>query len=275
MSKPVVVLGMPRRGNQVSFGALQAYDLFPTRGAVEVIRTWSLSTVLDHSFNQLWACALNLHEKVGATHFALIHDDVCPQEHGWMDTLVEEMDRHDADAIGTVIPIKTEQGLTSTAVASYDTSGDIWVNRRLTMTEVWEQLPETFSSEDVGGPLLLNTGLWVCKLGEWSRKDICFQTLNRLSRDPAGELIAESLSEDWNFSRQMTKRHCKLVATRKVKVVHDGDYAYPNDHAWGTLKQDVLFAQQMRQREREVTNGNPVLAGLHDQGSPAAALQKG
>lgn len=270
--KPLVVLGMPRRGSRASFGALQAYDLFPTRGAVEVIRTWSLSTILDHAFNQLWACALNLREKVGATHFALIHDDVCPQEPGFLDVLIGEMDRYNADAIGVVIPIKTEHGRTSTAVGS----DSLWVNRRLTMTEVWEQLPETFSSEDVGGMLLLNTGLWVCKLGEWCREPPEFQTLNRIRMTPDGEHVAESLSEDWYFSRQMIDSGCKLVATRKVKVTHDGDHDYPNDHAWGTEKQDVLFAQRMRQKEeRGVHNGDQVPARLRDQRSQTANIPQG
>jgi hypothetical protein len=108
------------------------------------------------------------------------------------------------------------------------------------MTEV-HALPATFTDQDVGGELLLNTGLWVCDLTRpWvdTPEPLHFQTLNRLVQDAAGEWVAQVRSEDWEFSRRARARGAKLFATRKVSLTHAGSQDYPNDHVWGAWKTD-------------------------------------
>jgi precorrin-6B methylase 2 len=89
--------------------------------------------------------------------------------------------------LGVVAPIKDQRGVTSTALAHDD--GDTWrVHCRLTMQEVY-RLPETFTSEDVGRPLLVNTGCGSAGSTEaWARK-VHFTINDRICFDPAGGLL--------------------------------------------------------------------------------------
>lgn len=241
-NKPVVALAMPRRGNNVAFGASEAYHLAPTIGdRAVVVRLWTSHSILDHCFNRLWSCALNLRDR-GITHFAMIHDDNCPQQ-GFLNILLDEMDWYGADIVSAVVAIKSEQGLSSTAVET----DDPWYPRRLTMHEV-HSLPSTFTDKDVGGELLLNTGLWVANLTKpWADQPepLFFQTLSRIIKDKNGEWQAQVRSEDWEFSRAARARGAKLYATRKVAVRHAGEIEYTNDHVWGTWQTDEVHAARL------------------------------
>lgn len=240
MSKPVVFLAMPRRGQQVAFGASEGYHLWPTLGACAVVRGHTVSSLLDHTFNRLWCGALNLRAR-GVTHFAMIHDDVCPMQ-GWLDVLLDELRFSGADIVSAVVPIKTPEGMTSTAVET----DDPWFPRRLTLAEV-HALPPTFGDAQVGGELLLNSGLWVCDLHRpWvdTPEPLCFQTVNRIVLDGDGQYQAQVRSEDWEFSRATRARGARLLATRKVQLVHAGECTFPNDTAWGTWQTDAMHASR-------------------------------
>jgi hypothetical protein len=81
----------------------------------------------------------------------------------------------------SVVPLKNEHGLTSTAT---DTPGYPWGIRRLTMHEAL-QLPETFTAADVpyrqeDATLLLNTGCWLMKLNEPWVKGLHFRQQDRI-----------------------------------------------------------------------------------------------
>ena len=252
---------------KVGVGTAQAYELLPTKGAVDVVRARCNSSLLTKTFNALWCAALNA-RAAGVTHFAMIHADIHPSAHGWLDVMVGELVKHDADMIAAVSPLKNDFGLTSTAVAV--DSCDPWLCRRLTMREVYE-LPETFGAADVGGPLLLNTGLFVCDLSRpwWDELEpdgrtlkLCFDFKNRIIRDPeTGEFHAEAVSEDWLFSQELNRRGAKLMATRKVVLGHEGSKEYTTDRAWGTQLTDELFHKLNAKR---CANANSVSAGLPD-----------
>jgi hypothetical protein len=240
-AKPVVALAMPRRGPSVSFGASEGFHLAPTFGGCTVVRIWTDSSILDHCFNRCWTTALNIRKK-GITHFAMIHDDICPQ-YGWLDMLLREMERLQADIVSAVVRIKCDLGTTSTAVES----DDPWYPRRLTMKEI-DKLPVTFGDDDVAGELLLNTGLWICDLRKpWvdNPGPMTFQTLSRIVEKDAGgrplldcngepvyldegELEAQVRSEDWEFSREARRRGAKLFATKGIEVNHDGYKQFSN-----------------------------------------------
>jgi predicted O-methyltransferase YrrM len=240
--KPVVMLAMPRYGRRVAFGAARGYFYWPTLGKCTVVLADSMGSALTSNFNGAWCAALNARKR-GVTHFAMIHDDVSPAQ-GWLDTLLAEMFRLDADAVSAVIPIKSEHGLTSTA---YETD-DPWNPRRLTLTEA-EALPETFGSDDLSGEVLLNTGLWVCDLRKpWADGEggpPCFTIDNRIVRGEGGDYARQFWSEDWDFSRQIRRRGARgLYATRKVQVEHEGEASYPSAPAWGTWKTDELHERK-------------------------------
>ncbi len=260
-TKPVVALCMPRRGASCSFGASEGFHLAPTHGACEVVRMWTANSILDHTFNRLWSMSLNLRAK-GVTHFAMIHDDICPP-HGWLDVLLAELFRTRADVVSAVVPIKSHDGLTSTAIET----ADVWLPRRLTMHEVYD-LPETFGDDEAGGELLLNSGRWVCDLRKpWvdEPEPLVFQTLNRIVRDDKGEWQAQVRSEDWEFSRAARARGAKLCATRKVTPGHDGEMEYPSSHPWGLHKTDPVYAR------RETEADDAMIRGMIDAAKPMLA----
>jgi hypothetical protein len=174
----------------------------------------------------------------------MCHDDVRPSP-GWIDVLIDELDRTGADVVSAVVAIKDDRGLTSTGIRNCQT-GAI---RRLTMTEVL-RLPETFGVDEVTDAgirlpeedeiLVVNTGLWVCRWDPaWRERMPGFQSIDRVKRADDGTWHAPSLSEDWWFSEWCARRGLKLRATRKVLAVHtDGARDFPNDRAWGTWPED-------------------------------------
>lgn len=233
-TEPIIALGMPRRSNTVSFGAARGY-FWPasTENPVKVnYLDVSPCSLLNHNFDRLWAAALNARDSDRATHFAMIHDDVWP-DGVWLAELLELLTERDADIVSSVIALKDERGLTSTAVCY----GDIWTRRRITVKEALE-LPETFGGEDVGGQLLLNTGLWMCDLRKpWCDK-INFGSLERICVHD-GKRVAEVVSEDWLFSYRLHEMlgNPRLYATRKIGVKHAGQQVLvPSDEAglWET-----------------------------------------
>lgn len=146
-----------------------AFLIHPTDGENLTATQGKFSnSLLGRSFNHLWAQALTQRDRGNVTHFAMLHTDVAPEKN-WLDKLWEEMVEHNADIMAAVIPFKSTLGLTSIAI---DNPKDPWQQRRLTMTEVVEKLPETFSNEDVIAAglnpdrnlLLQNTGCWMCDL---------------------------------------------------------------------------------------------------------------
>jgi protein-L-isoaspartate O-methyltransferase len=199
------------------------------------------SSLLAMTFNVCWAGALNrAHRGLPTDLFAMQHADIEPEEF-WLDKLVAEMDARDLDVLGVVAPIKSPAGLTSVAMGRKD--GDPWrVHGRLTMREVWNDLPETFTSDDLGYPLLINTGLWVCRFAEdWARQ-VRFTINDRICFDPKKDLyFVQSESEDWYFSRLLHEMGKRVGCTRKVKLGHRGHATYSNAHAWGERAFDAEY----------------------------------
>lgn len=203
--------------------ATRRYNTFATHGQL---------SLLSMCFNTLWCGALN-HRADGATHFAMLHSDIEPVA-WWLDMLMDELIATDADLLSVVVPIKSEQGLTSTAIDSG--AGDNFANEfRLTMQEVF-RLPETFSAADCGYPdraLLVNSGCWVCRLDRPWVEQVHFTINDRIRKGADGLWRPEVESEDWCFSRQLHRLGCKVLATRKVPVKHLGGKAFVNFQPWG------------------------------------------
>lgn len=183
------------------------------------------------NFNQLWAAALNS-RRMGWTHFAMIHHDVRP--HGyWLSTMLREMRQSGADLLHVVLPIKTEHGLTSTAV--FDPAS--CTLRRLTMREVMALPADTFDAAGAGFPgqvLLASTGLWLCDFTRpWAEK-VWFEVRDRIVQLDDGTFATETVSEDWAFSLTLHRVGLKVVGTKAVPAGHWGPHEYRNDEAWGT-----------------------------------------
>lgn len=244
-----VFLGMPGYGD-LTIGA--SVGLFgATSGQVSIDgepvkltahRDYAQGSLLGHVFNRLWCGAGNRAlsgERVD--YFAMIHSDIEPERH-WLDKLITEMEARDLDVLGVVVPIKSTHGLTSIAL---DKPGQQWHPLcRLTMKEVYD-LPETFTEDDTGHPILINTGLWVCRFSVEICKQLHFTINDRVSFDDVkGEFVPEVEPEDWFFSRRCHELGLRVGATRKVKLLHAGNQRFSNEFVWGDQKFDTEFVDQ-------------------------------
>lgn len=241
---PRVVMGMPFcKGIRCTRSEVAFRDKATSR-PLWIDRVMSDSSVLELSFNRFWDKALNDKEEHGATHAVMLHDDVCPED-GWLDTLLDEMERTGADVISCVVPIKSPEGLTSTAIG-WGTGNPFRPLRRLTMHEVMT-LPETFGREDVtleGPPdLMVNTGCWIADLRQpWVESNV-FRNVSRRVKS-GGKWKTECLSEDWAFSCDLVRWGAKVLATRKVKLYHD-NRAFNNHTAWGLWDTDHEYGKRL------------------------------
>jgi SAM-dependent methyltransferase len=177
-----------------------------------------------------------VHSGKRVDYFAMLHDDIAPLHWGpeeyWLDMLIDELEANDLDVLGVVSPIKDTRGMTSIALHHED---DNWEPEcRLSMHDVFE-LPETFTSDDIGYPLLLNTGCWVCKFDmEWARK-VHFEINDRIVFDvPHSCYRPQNESEDWYFSRLLHELNLKIGCTRKIKLDHQGEMIFTNQMPWGS-----------------------------------------
>jgi len=234
MSDAKIVLGMPGYGRQSS-GAGRGF----WRACRDMNRVWNAyqcGSLLASNFNQLWCLALNLaHRGERVDYFAMLHDDISPEDF-WVDALIEELESKELDVLGVAVPIKDRRGITSIALHQ---EGDNWqVQRRISMHELFD-LPETFTSEDVGAPLLLNTGCWVCRWDQDLCKKLHFEINDRIVFDRAADrYVAQTEPEDWFFSRLCHERGLRIGATRKVHVLHKGETDFTNDRPWGSHEFD-------------------------------------
>jgi hypothetical protein len=231
-------LGMPGYGKQTAAAGRGLWRACRDMSGVAV--EYRQGSLLAANFNGLWCSALNAcHRGQSITYFAMLHDDIGPEDF-WLDKLIAEMEASDLDVLGVVVPIKDTNGLTSIAL---DGEGTWRPKCRLTTTEVL-QLPETFTSKDVGANLLLNTGCWVCKFDpEWARK-VSFTINDRIVFNKALDRYqAEVEPEDWYFSRLLHELGLKIGATMKVHVQHRGEMDFDNQRCWGN-KFDSQFVKE-------------------------------
>ena len=192
------------------------------------------ASLLAHNFNRLLCDALAERRAEGYTHFAMMHSDQAPPPY-WLDTLIAEMDRVNADVISVAVAIKDHRGLSSTGERDPET-GEI---RRYTMQELHGGMPETFCAQDVcpGKELMVNTGLWVARFGDWWDEFPGFTITDAIVGE-RGQRRAGVMPEDWGFSQWCHNRGLWVYATRKVPVVHYGRKGWPNDRAWGEWATD-------------------------------------
>jgi 16S rRNA G966 N2-methylase RsmD len=226
-----VFLGMPGYG-EVTAGAGRAFWRATKLPDEQVCYRYNEGSLLAANFNTLWAHALNLvHQGRRVDYFAMQHADVEPTD-WWLDDLIDELEARDLDVLGVVVPIKDTKGTTSLALAH--PNGEDWrILCRLTMTEVC-RLPETFTSEDLGHPLLLNTGLWVCRFDPSWVKKVHFTIADRIAFDTRLDAyVAQCIPEDWYVSRLWHALGLKIGATRKIQLLHRGSISFANTHTWG------------------------------------------
>ena len=201
------------------------------------------------NFNALWAMALNRHEEdPSMTHFAMLHADVTPAP-GWLDLLIEEMERRPCSLISAIVPLKDRRHVTSAGIG-FRAHGWQGALRRMTVAEMlarkWtmgvedRHFGETFDAADLGYPdfpLLHNNGCWCADLRDprFYATDVdgalqaAFHFPKRIVRDSLrGKWIVQGESEDWWFSRQVWKLGIPTALTSRVRLSHDGGERFEN-----------------------------------------------
>ena len=231
----VISLVMPNAGS-IKPGAVEGLGHASSRHEVRLCL--SQFGNVSHNFNMAWCGSLNMRHTAGITHFAMLHSDIRIAP-GWLDLLIDEMDRVDADVMTTVMAIKDARGLTTTGIRY----PGVWGTRRFTMTEVAE-FPETFSIADVGDPqtevLAINTGAWVCRLPQAGWPDAFPGFCDRYKIEWVdGQAVAWFDSEDWLFSDWAASMGLKVYATRKPEAYHIGEFEYGNSSVWGSWTTDM------------------------------------
>ena len=202
------------------------------------------SSLLPRTFNTLFCEAMDLRDEGKCTHFAMLHDDIWP-DNFWLNVLWREMQASGADLVSVVMPIKDAPWWrTSTAIGLVD---DPWVVPRYIRAEDREVLPVTFGPEHVcqeGEVLLHNTGCWLADLRHSCWDEFCdvggFGFETRITKEPDGTRLSWIQSEDWRMSRFIQARGARAVATYAVKARHRG-YCW-----WSNYPEDQLSMQWAR-----------------------------
>lgn len=221
-----VYLGLPCYGDHIHIATMAS--VFAC-GVKDIKIEAKSNSLLCHCFNLLLANAINDH----ATHFVLLHSD-CAPESGWLAKMLEIIESHQLAALSVVSPIKTHRGLTSTAL-DYADRGP----RRLTLKEIHNKLPETFTVEDTQYAfpdgherLLINTGCLLIDLQRFDHRPPAFKTQDAWCFSEKW-LGAWTFPEDWGFSRELAGLGLRYAATRAVGLVHYGAAPFVNTEAWG------------------------------------------
>lgn len=201
------------------------------------------TSIITTTFNEMLCQVYN--SETQFDYLAMLHADVVPDMY-WLDTLVEELEVNRLDILSAVVPIKNDRGTTSTGL---EVVGTQWAVRRLTLNEIYGwNLSPTFTAKDIPGRsdqgLLLNTGCWVMRWNQpWSRGWYFRQQDRIVWSTSAQKYGKESASEDWDWSRQMISRGCRLGATTKVGLHHQFPQCH-NRSAWGTWQNDEDFFRE-------------------------------
>lgn len=190
----------------------------------------SFSTLI---WNMVWCTALNS-RKEGITHYAIIHADLFPDNY-WLDKLLAIMEAENADVVSSVVAMKDDKGLTSTAL---DLGKDEYSPPRFTINQL-AAMPKTFTHPK----LLVNNGLMLVNLkAPWMEK-VKYNNYNNILQDSSGTFYARSFSDDWFFSREVNRNGGKVVATTEINVVHVGQREFPSHGTWGEWDHDLVYGK--------------------------------
>ena len=217
-----ILLGIPCYGNQINSGIVSSI-FKASKGKIDI--RMNDSSFLTLNFNQLLAGAYNGE----FTHFVMLHSDIEVLTAEWADKMIEIMQQYDFSVLSVVSPIKDKSGGTSTALDAPDPTK---ILHRLTMMEVATQLPLTFSPQDTlsvfnNDKLLINTGVMCINLSRIDPTQ-CYFDIENIIVKKNGKFVAESFSEDWNFSRMLMQYGIKYGATRAISIKHFGNMVWDN-----------------------------------------------
>lgn len=246
MPRPLILIGLPTHDGRMQFGTAQAALRWenpvvlsqytdelgeaPFNVAIAMVATSDLC----RTFNLLWCEALNR----GATHFAMLHDDLVPNDQ-WLIKLWLAMRQTGAACVSAVSPIKNESGLTSTAVAPpvpaapQHLPGWLWsIKHQVTLAEL-EHMPTVFGAADVpgcqaGDVLLVNTGCMLLDVQAITEQipDFCFDMAHAIENVDGFWKCKNDRTEDWEMARLLAQANLSAVCHQGVRLQHFGGKVY-------------------------------------------------
>jgi hypothetical protein len=185
-------------------------------------------SLTQHAFNIGLATALDARDAMGVTHIGMIHSDILP-EGPWADILLGQMEAAELDVLSAVVPIKNDEGKTSTAIGD---RLDPWAVKRYVTLADEKRTCATFTTVDVAWDedefLLVNTGLWLARADLPFWDGFAFEVKSRVIHDEHGKRAAQCRPEDWEWSRAMDEAGVKYGATWAVRLGHKGTKVYRN-----------------------------------------------
>ena len=228
-----VFLGMPTRNGMISSGSAQSAMTQVTKYRSVLFRA-SAHTNLELNYNMLLCDALNLRDRDGVKWFAMLHDDVCPEPY-WLDILIDEAEKHNADLMSAHVPLKDMRQVSSTAMSF---PGEEWFPYvRLTLKQIYhENFPNTIDTYNavnalrnlpgslmvncpLNSRLLTNTGCMVMRLDRPWMDQVCFHKKDTIYKinDVWNPM---TWTEDWMLAEDLHDVGARVMATRKVKLTH-------------------------------------------------------
>lgn len=246
MPRPLILIALPTHDGRLQFGTAAAALRWenpavlaqyadddgepPFDVAIAMIGTSDLC----RTFNLLWCEALNR----GATHFAMLHDDLVPDD-GWLIRLWLAMRNTGAACVSAVSPIKNESGRTSTAVApplppaAQHEALWSWAIKRQVMLDDLPAMPTVFGAADVpgcapGDVLLANTGCMLLDVQAivTAIPDFCFDMVHALENVDGFWKCKNDRTEDWEMSRTLARAGLKVVCHQGIRLQHFGGKVY-------------------------------------------------
>jgi hypothetical protein len=205
-------------------------------------------SLIPYNCNQHWCNVLNGRKKLGFKWFAMLHSDVGPEPF-WLDKIVAEAEKYGADMLSAVVPIKTDAGLTSTAILRSQEPASRRLHRLTTSQCFHPSFPDTLGINEAVDALeklppdlretalprealLVNTGCMIVRCDQPWAERVWFDDPNGIELVD-GDWVPTCTSEDWHFSHRVAQEGGKVMATRVVSLVHRGVADYPSGKVWG------------------------------------------
>jgi len=244
MVKTNIFIGVPSHTGQVSICTQRC--ILEARGPDLAVRVRNNTfSLLDYNFDLLFCSAW----ASGADYFCLLHNDIAVSSgdpaRSWLMVMLDALRDGGFAAVSVVAPIKSVEGITSTALQL--TKNNSFTMRRLMLREL-PKLPPIITKADVcklwgldaatAGALYINTGCLLMDLKKfgWAQKRWPgFQIRSQLAWSREGLPKAFVLSEDWRFSQHLAEYGWPYAAVgpQLLPVEHLGELVFRNTATWG------------------------------------------
>jgi len=242
------------------------------------------------NFNACLQMALNECQEGHYDFFAMMHTDVavvneietCRDCHGekcwecahvgkriynrWLDILIEEQQKVDADFISVPMAIKSIEHCTSSGIGNPANRWNPW---RRFCTNEFKNWPTTFCADDIGYGdkyLLHNNAFCLFDMRKplWWETDSsgCIRAMFNLTEDIrrnplTGVWERRFESEDWAFSRRLWELGARTYITSRIATLHHGSFSYENNCQVGTWQNgDEGTASQWRTSTGQLASDN-------------------